>query len=417
LKHALGSTGSAFIVNQSFVPGENYIDGDGHGTFISGMLVGNGESSSGSIVGMVPGSRVWNVKVLDDTGEGDETWTENAIDWILAQPSKPDILSLSFGSTMPMPGIESKLKQLWKEGVAIVVASGNEGPEYFTVDSPGSALDLVTVGACTSDEYLLSFSSEGPTIGTYYYKPDLVAFGLEITSLSLSSGYCDGSGTSFSVPFVTAGIALLEQATGGVHSPDEIKAAILSSCHSIGYSYFMEGAGLPNFSAALELLNDPAWSGVFVMPSEIEMPVGKKEGSTANIDPYKIKPTVIASRTAGQIVVSIEGEAADAFTAKLEEYSGAGDGQFVISIAASTASPAFKSGTVVIRAKLLDGTTIATITVKISGSDPSIAPVIIIGIVVAALVGVIAFFAIAYRKGSRAMPYQQCEIDGTCTGP
>jgi serine protease AprX len=284
LAHRDGSTEGPIVVNESFVPGETYIDGDGHGTFIGGMLAGNGESSSGSISGLVPGSDIWNVKVLNSTGSGEDTWTESALDWIDGLVAKPDVMSISFGATVSLPGIESRLKKLWNDGVFIVIAAGNEGLEYYMINSPGNVLDVMTVGACTTDGYLLTFSSEGPTSGDYYYKPDIVAFGSGITSLGLHSGYVDGSGTSFAVPFISAGVALLIEATGGTKSPDEIKAAIINSCTPLGYPNFMEGAGLPNFTRALQILQDPSWNGFAVLPGDIEFPIKSKNEGTIRVN-------------------------------------------------------------------------------------------------------------------------------------
>ena len=417
LVHGSGSASSFIVKDESFVPAHGYVDQDGHGTFIAGMLIGNGDSSSGAISGLAPQSNLWNLRVLDENGEGEESWTEAALDWIIAQPTKPDILSLSFGSTSTMSSIEGKIKQLWDDGVFVVVAAGNEGPDYFTVDSPGNVLDVMTVGACTSDEYLLSFSSQGPTPGDYYYKPDVVAFGDQVTSLSLTSGYEDGSGTSFAVPFITAGVALLEEATGGAETPDAIKAAILDSCHSIGYSHFMEGAGLPDFDVALALLQDPAWDGVAVLPENVSMPVEDNDATShaTSLDDYMIKPTVILSKNTGTVHVEVEGASSGATTAILEDYSGSGDRQFVVKVQVSKVSPAFGGGTLLVHVKYADDTIAATITVQIAGTGPGIVPFITFIIIVIALAGMILFFAVAYKKGAQAMPRPQCEIDGTCT--
>lgn len=415
LKHGIGSTSSFIAVNQSFVPGHDAIDQDGHGTFIAGMLIGNGDSSSGSTIGMVPDSRLWDLRVLDENGEGDSSWAENALDWIIARPQKPSIISMSFGSTTIMPSIESKIKQLWNDGVFIVVAAGNEGSNSYTIDSPGNVLDVMTVGACTTDGFLLAFSSQGPTTSTYYYKPDIVAFGEALTSLALSSGYTQGSGTSFSVPFITAGVALLEEATGGSRSPDEIKAAILDTCTNLGgYKYYMEGAGLPNFKNALALLEDPSWNGTAVLPKTIAMPLAGNPSSNKSIEQYMIKPTVILSKNTGTISLSVEGDSSGATSASLEEYDGAGDRQFIVKIYVSTLSPSFKGGNIFVHV-MINGVVAVTINVQIlSRASPSIMPTIIFGIVIIALAGLILFFAVAYRKGERAIAMTQCEIDGIC---
>jgi hypothetical protein len=416
LRHGIGSTSSRIVVNKTFVPGNDTMDHDGHGTFITGILVGNGDSSGGNITGLVPDANIWNVKVLDDNGEGDDSWTENALDWIISLDEKPDIISISFGSPDPLPGIETRLAELWLDGITIIVAAGNDGPDYYTVDSPGSVLDVITVGACTVDEYLLSFSSEGPA-GNYFYKPDVVAYGAEIVSLDLYSGYVEGHGTSFAVPFITAGAALLIEATGGLATPDEIKAALVLSSHSIGYSFFMEGAGLPDISMALEFLENASWNGVAVLPSSIQFPIKSKDGTVVDdeLKDLEIKPTVILSRYDGDVFIGIDGDVKDAISTSIDEYDGPGDRQFVIVIGIILATPAFKSGSATIHIMNGDGIDLATISIIVESQFPYFIPALILGFIIAIIAGIIALFAVAYNKGSRAMPYlERCEIDGTC---
>ncbi len=44
---------------------------------------------------------------------------ENALDWILAQVEKPDIVSLSLGSLVPLIGVDYRVKQLWDQGIIV----------------------------------------------------------------------------------------------------------------------------------------------------------------------------------------------------------------------------------------------------------------------------------------------------------
>jgi subtilisin family serine protease len=413
LQHGLGKTTGMIAVNESFVPAETPMDHDGHGTFITGMLVGNGDSSSGDIIGMVPGAEIWNLKVLDSNGEGEIEWIENALDWILNLTDKPDIISMSFGASGSLPTIEEKIYQLWEEGVVSVIAAGNEGPEYYTIDSPGCVLDAFTVGACTIDEYLLSFSSEGPTSVGDYYKPDLVAYGVDIISTDLATGYVQGSGTSFSVPFISAGIALLMDATGGMYSPDEIKAAVIESCHLMGYYDYMEGAGIPDFSIALELLQNSSWNGVVTLPKIIEFPIAPKNDSDVSLNDYSLKVTAINSRYDGDVTVDVEGDIANFVTATIENHEGRKD-QFIIDVHVLDSSLSFSSGSGTINIRDGDGTVLDTISVTIVAEGSFLFPLIIILVVIGFLIGIFAFFAVAYHKGTRAMPYNKCEIDGIC---
>lgn len=415
LKNGINISTSLIVVNQSFVPLESPMDLDGHGTFVAGMLIGNGAESSGSVVGMVPASEIWNVKVLDQVGEGEESWLVNAMDWILAQDPKPDIVSLSLGADGVLPNVESRIKQLWDAGVIVVSASGNGGPDYYTVNSPGTVLEGITVGACSTDEYLMAFSSEGPTDPGYLYKPEVVAFGLDLISTHVSGGYAQGSGTSFSVPFIDAGIALIEQATSKAYTPDEIKAAIVESSTPLGYTYFMDGAGLPNFSMALDLLEDTGWDGWGILPREITFPISNKDDTPSGneLEPYLMKTTVINSRYDGDITVSIAGDIVDFTSVSLEGYEGGKD-QFVIKIQMIDTSSSFKSGTGTITIKGESDEVLVTISVTVNAPGAEWIQYVIVAAVIALLVGIVVTFAIAYNRGSRAMPYNRCEMEGIC---
>ncbi len=415
LRHGIGTGQSLIVVNQSFVPGETHGDGDGHGTFIAGMLIGNGNASGGDIVGMVPATSVWNIKTLDDNGEGEESWTEDALDYIIDAGTKPDIVSLSLGSITSMPGIEAKIEALWHAGVVVVVAAGNEGPDYYTVNSPGTVLEPITVGASTTDDYLLSFSSEGPTSTQYYYKPEVVAFGLDIISLDVNGGYATGSGTSFSVPFIVAGISLLIDATNGTKTPDQIKAAVMASCKPLGYSYhYMEGAGLPNFTRALELLCTPSWNGIVTLPADITFPIESKDTDEGVplLERYTMKVTVVNAN--GSAVLIDVDENIAGFTSVTVEDTNDGHGQFVISIIILEGSPSFGNGVGTITIASTNGTVLSTINVTIAGEQSMAIPTIIITFIIVFLAAIFIFFAAAYQKGSRAMPYNRCEIDGVC---
>lgn len=415
LQSGINTTGSLIVINESFVPLESSMDLDGHGTFIAGMLVGNGNASSGAIIGMAPAAEIWNLKVLDQNGEGEESWFVNGLDWILSRETKPDIVSLSLGSSSPLPDVETRLKQLWDAGVIVVVSSGNDGPDYYTINSPGNVLECMTVGASSTDEYLMAFSSEGPAVPGYLYKPDVVAFGLDLISTHVSGGYAQGSGTSFSVPFIDAGIALLHEATGKVHCPDEIKAAIIESARPLGYTYFMDGAGLPNLTAALSLLQDPGWNGWSILPGNVVFPVQDKDDTPAGneLERYLMKVTVINSRHEGNITLSMTGNIMDFMIVSLEEYDGGTD-QFVVSIRAMETSSSFGSGTGSIEIKGESGEVLATIKVMVNAPQSSWVQYIVIGLIVAFLVGIVVTFAIAYNRGSRSIPHARCEIEGIC---
>jgi len=65
-------------------------DKQGHGTHCAG-------SAAGASYGVAPGATIHAVKVLNDRGSGQFSWTVDALDWIAAFGERPAVASLSLG--------------------------------------------------------------------------------------------------------------------------------------------------------------------------------------------------------------------------------------------------------------------------------------------------------------------------------
>ena len=57
---------------------------------------------------------------------------------------------------------DDPLSQAVDNGVTVVVAAGNNGPDEKTIGSPGTARRAITVGASDKADHPASFSSRGP---------------------------------------------------------------------------------------------------------------------------------------------------------------------------------------------------------------------------------------------------------------
>ena len=235
-------------------------DDNGHGTFVCGVCSGCGMLSGGKYSGVAPQSEIVALKALSSKGEAGADKILNAMQWIYDNHKKFDIriVCMSFGSE-PLgfnDPIMSGAEALWKEGVVVVAAAGNSGPEFQTIKSPGVSKTILTVGGFDDNRLdeenfdekffeVASFSSRGPSFNRF--KPDLIAPSVDITSCGLNNDYVKLSGTSVATPMVAGMCALLLQSNPSL-MPEQVKKIILSRCRPICFNKNLEGLGYPKLS-------------------------------------------------------------------------------------------------------------------------------------------------------------------------
>ncbi len=238
---------------------ESY-DDNGHGTFVAGVCAGCGAMSGFKFSGIAPRADIVSLKALNADGESGANKILSAMEWIFDNHKKQNIkvVCMSFGSE-PLgtnDPIMIGAEALWKEGVVVVAAAGNSGPDYQTIKSPGISSKIITVGGVDDNRYdeisfnpnffeIADFSSRGPAMKKF--KPDLVAPSVDIVSCAIDKPYTFLSGTSVATPMI-AGLACLMFEKNKNLSPDEIKNKLLSCCKPLGFERNLEGFGLPNLS-------------------------------------------------------------------------------------------------------------------------------------------------------------------------
>jgi len=245
--------GTSKIINSISFTGESTADGFGHGTHCASIAAGTGAASAGQYVGVAPGATILNVKVLDNSGEGLESWIISGIQW--AVDNKANILSMSFGATDGGDGsdpLSTTVNWATNQGAVCVVAAGNSGSEMYTICTPGVAELAITVGASTKTDVVASFSSRGPT-SDYRIKPDVLAPGVNIvaarargtsmgTPIPQYYNYTMASGTSMATPHVSGAVALLLDAHPS-WSPMRVKMALANYARDLGGSVLDQGTG------------------------------------------------------------------------------------------------------------------------------------------------------------------------------
>ena len=238
------------VVNHDNDPMDDYM----HGTHCAGIVAGQG--NAGTQTGIAPGAKIMAVKIMDETGYGNDQNIIDGIEFALAHGA--DILSCSFGD--PETGGYALYRQLYETvldaGVVAAVAAGNVGdqqytyPKPFNVEAPGNCpppwfhpdqtlhgghTAVVCVGATDANDKHSSFSSVGPVtwtegenIGEYndypyevgnpeatgLIRPDVSAPGSNIISLGFpgNTAYESHDGTSMATPCTAGVMALLLEA-------------------------------------------------------------------------------------------------------------------------------------------------------------------------------------------------------------
>ncbi len=241
-------------------------DDNGHGTFVAGVAAGNGRESGGLYRGIAPDADIVALKVMDRDGGGRTSDVLTAMQWVADNHERYHIkvASLSLGASVTTfsrdDAMERGAEQLWRQGITVVVAAGNEGPSPMTITVPGTSRTLLTVGAsddhrtpAVNDDTVADFSSRGPV--NQRPKPDLVAPGVNIVSTNAEVTYQPGrrlikpsqfyttmSGTSVSTPLVAGLAALLYQQQPKI-TPDQAKQELMKNAQRIVGTRNSAGSG------------------------------------------------------------------------------------------------------------------------------------------------------------------------------
>jgi serine protease AprX len=248
----------------------NPYDDFGHGTHVASIAVGDGVGPgpiASLMQGVAPGADLSAVKVVDNTGNGDDSLEVQGIQWCAAR-AKVDVISLSLGSDLPSDGLDAisqAVDAATAGGKIVVAAAGNSGDVPSSITAPGSAKTAITVGAvadwsapssypyASDGPYLAAFSSRGPTVDDRI-KPDIVAPGVTIGAAKAgsTSTYAVKSGTSMATPYV-AGVALLLRQLQPAWTQSDVRSAIEGTALDAGPTGKDDdwGAGLIDADAAV----------------------------------------------------------------------------------------------------------------------------------------------------------------------
>jgi hypothetical protein len=257
-----------------------------HGTHVAGILAADlprdGDFAP-ALIGMCPQLTLFDLRVFNARGEGDEYAILCAIEfvgWLNRDRSNPvvhgvnlslalahDVDSFACGQT---PICEA-CNHLVGAGTMVVTAAGNTGFEggpgtekqsigtgyrAISITDPGNADSVITVGSThRRDPHLYGvsyFSARGPT-GDGRRKPDILAPGEKITSTVPNGGRQRMDGTSMAAPHVAGAAALLmARYPELIGRPLRIKEILMKTATDLNREPSFQGAGLVDVLRALQ---------------------------------------------------------------------------------------------------------------------------------------------------------------------
>ena len=261
----------------------------GHGTHIAGLIASEGAQSY-MFQGIAPRANIVALKVLDKNGASSTSTVIAAIEYVVKNQKAlgVQVINLSLGHPITAPAKFDPLVQAVEDAVrhniVVVVAAGNDGPSYASVNSPGNAPSAITVGAADgkttvtrADDYVPSFSSRGPTWYDGLAKPDVAAPGVNLFSNAAANStlvnaknpvypqetvdgvkLLDLSGTSMAAAVATGVVALELDAnahqTSAPLTPNSVKAILEYTAVKMAKTDpLTQGAGQINAAGAVQL--------------------------------------------------------------------------------------------------------------------------------------------------------------------
>lgn len=143
-------------------------DDYGHGTFVTGIVAGNGSGVASR--GMAVDVDVVPVKVLDSSGSFSSPiqilW---ALDFIYDNHPEVQVINMSFGTRQKFSGacdnanawtqaLAVSANRLRQRGTLLIAASGNDGATT-AIGAPGCLSSVIAVGSSTLDDQFASYTS------------------------------------------------------------------------------------------------------------------------------------------------------------------------------------------------------------------------------------------------------------------
>ena len=129
------------IGGYDFVDNDNSpIDTNGHGTEVAGIIAADGQ-----LHGVAPKSKILAYRVSENGESVSSDLIIKAIERAILD--KADVINISLGVNLTNKKIDNAVNKAVEQGIVVVAAAGNNGPDLGTIGSPGINPNTITVGA------------------------------------------------------------------------------------------------------------------------------------------------------------------------------------------------------------------------------------------------------------------------------
>ncbi|XHH08700.1 MAG: S8 family serine peptidase [Candidatus Bathyarchaeia archaeon] len=207
VKVAVLDSGVGPVNDVNVYGGYNFIDNNydvtdhfGHGTMIAGIIAASTSSPLG-VAGVAPDAEIYAVKVLNDQGVGTLSQAIAGIQW--AVDNEMQIISMSWSLIDQNNALKHAVDAAYQSGLLLVAAAGNIGEiASGIIGCPANYDSVIAVSATKENNVHLEMSCVGTKI-------ELAAPGENVDSIWINNQVYSGTGTSFSVGYVTGTAALV----------------------------------------------------------------------------------------------------------------------------------------------------------------------------------------------------------------
>jgi thermitase len=212
------------VASVNFSDSPTASDLNGHGTHVAGIIAATTDNGIGG-AGVVPGCRLFNVKVADDNGMVWASSIAKGIVWAVDNGAK--VINISLVVPSSSPALEQAIDYAWSKGVVVIAGAGNNIksiPVY-----PAAYSKVTAVAAIDHKGELWLKSNYGDWVDAY-------APGVEIYSTLPGNNYGYQSGTSMATAYVSAvaasTLSIVTDTNGDGLVSDEV-AALLTTLFPI----------------------------------------------------------------------------------------------------------------------------------------------------------------------------------------